>query len=395
MNGSPRNFFLLPFLSVLSGLAAGFSATLFLILLHFCTHIRLQNSFVIWFLPLGGLFIGWIYHHYGQDVAGGSNLILDEIHEPGKIISAKMAPFVLFSTCLTHLFGGSAGREGAAVQISASLADQIAAYFKLNSTERKVLLTAGMGAGFGAAIGAPWAGVIFGMEVLYIKRLKAFAVLECALASWVGYEVSFRLGAPHTSYFKILTPEISLGNLGWLFVTGIIFGLAAKSFIIATHSFEKSVNKGISYGPLRPAVGGFLVVLFYFLVGTNRYAGLGLDDIQNAMQGAGSFLQPLYKMIATILTVGSGFKGGEFVPLVYMGATLGSAMASFVPLSVTFLAGLGFSAVFGAASKTPFACAVMAAELFGYQMGAYALFVGLIAYVVSGSSTIYRAQRAR
>ncbi len=174
-------------LSALSGILAGLAAAAFLILLAWATRTRDLHPQIIWFLPLAGFAIGLLYHHFGKGVEKGSNLILDEIHDPQNIVPVRMAPFILLGTIVTHLFGGSAGREGTAVQMGASLSDQLTYFFKIEPEERKILLVAGAGAGFAAAIGAPWAGTIFGMEVIAIGRLRTFAWLECLIASFTGY----------------------------------------------------------------------------------------------------------------------------------------------------------------------------------------------------------------
>uniref|UniRef100_UPI003569E0FC chloride channel protein n=1 Tax=Halobacteriovorax sp. TaxID=2020862 RepID=UPI003569E0FC len=167
------------FLSSISGLLAGISSSIFLVLLSLSTETRISNLTLIYLLPFAGFFIGYIYHEYGKESDRGNNLILDEIHNPKKIIPLRMVPFVLFGTLITHLFGGSAGREGTAVQMGGTLSDHISKFIKLTAYERKVLLIAGSGAGLGAAIGTPWAGVIFGMEIITVGRLRLFAFFQC------------------------------------------------------------------------------------------------------------------------------------------------------------------------------------------------------------------------
>ena len=213
------------FLSALSGLLSGIAATIFLISLDWATKTRDQNPRLIWYLPIAGFLIGWVYHHFGKDVARGHNLILDEIHDPKKIVPIHMTPFILVSTLITHLFGGSAGREGTAVQMGASLSVQLSHFFKIELEERKILLVAGAGAGFGAAIGAPWAGVIFGMEVINIGKLRLFAWFECLLASFVAYDTTILLGAKHSHYPTFEIGSFDLKMLFFIAIAGIIFGL--------------------------------------------------------------------------------------------------------------------------------------------------------------------------
>lgn len=379
--------------SLLSGLLSGLAATVFLVLLDQATRFREAHPALIWLLPLAGFFIGWIYHVYGRDVAGGNNLILDEIHSPQKITPLRMAPLILLGTLLTHLFGGSAGREGTAVQMGASLSDQLGRFFRLNPAERKLLLTAGCGAGFGAAIGAPWAGALFGMEVLHVGRFRLFAVAECVLASFTAYAVTLLLKAPHSQYPLFEIPAFDFQLALWLVPAGILFGLSARIFTGITHLWESWQRRWISYPPVKPFAGGLLLVLLFYWEGTYRFTGLGIPFIQQALQQPAGFELPLWKGVFTALTVGSGFKGGEFIPLVFIGATLGSALALWIPVSFQLLAATGFAAVFGAAANAPLACTLMAMEIFGWHIGPYALVACGISYLVSGRPGIYRSQR--
>lgn len=384
------------FLSTLSGILAGLAAAVFLISLEWVTNTRNQNPLIIWFLPFAGFFIGWTYHQFGKDIERGHNLILDEIHDPKKIIPLHMAPFILIGTLITHLFGGSAGREGTAVQMGASLTDQLHHIFKITPNERKSLLAAGMGAGFGAAIGAPFAGMIFGMEVLNIGRIRLFALFPSFIASFVGYRVTTLLGAPHTHYpLSERLPEISsitLQTLFWVAFAGMIFGFAAKLFSMTTHGIEKITALLVKYPPLKPFFGGLILVGLFYWEGSYRYVGLGIPYIQSALEHATAIKDPIFKSIFTSLTVGTGFKGGEFIPLVFIGTTLGSALSLVIPLSFSLLGALGFAAVFGAASKTPIACTFMAMEIFGYKIGPLAFIACFISYYFSGHHGIYKSQ---
>jgi len=381
------------FFSLLSGLLAGLAATVFLYLLDWATNTRDQFPVLIWGLPIAGFIIGWVYYKWGQQSDRGNNLILDEIHDPQKTLPLRMAPLVLGGTLLTHLFGGSAGREGTAVQMGATLSDQLSKFFKIEAFERKILLVTGAGAGFGAAIGTPWAGVIFGMEVIQVGRLTPFAAIECIIASFVGYYTTVFLKAPHSEY-----PLFEIGNFDFktfLFIAaaGIFFGLAARIFVFITHQVENLNSQMIRYPPLRPLVGGLLLVLFFYLESSNRYVGLGIPVIQEAFTEQAGFRDPALKAFFTALTVGSGFKGGEFIPLVFIGTTLGSALSVILPISFQLLAAVGFAAVFAGASNTPIACSIMAIELFGIEITPYALVACFISFFLSGKKSIYKSQR--
>jgi H+/Cl- antiporter ClcA len=303
---------------------------------------------------------------------------------------------ILVSTLLTHLFGGSAGREGTAVQMGASLSDALAHFFKVTLKERKYLLLAGAGSGFGSAIGAPWAGVLFGMEMIRIGPFRIVALLECLIASWVAVLTTHLLKAPHTSFLHPVLPDFSMKLLGFVFFSGICFGLLSYFFNRATHFFELFLKKLFSQSKWRAFGGGFLLVLLFSWEGTYRFSGLGISVITESMKQISPWQDIFYKFVFTALTLAAGFKGGEFIPLVFMGSALGSFLTPFAGISdlePAFLASLGFAAVFGAASNTPLACTVMAAELFGIQITPYAFLVCLVSYLFSGHHGIYKSQK--
>lgn len=354
------------------------------------TNLREANTWLVWGLPLAGLLIGLAYFYFGKGTEAGSQLILEEMREPRRTIPLRMAPFTFFGTLATHLFGGSAGREGTAVQMGAALADFSSRHLRLEAGERRTLLLAGAGAGFGAAIGTPWAGAVFGVEML--GHLHLLGAMECVVASFSGFVVSKLVGAPHSHFPAFVLPSMTLATWGAVLVAGLIFGIAARGFVGLAHAVERTQKRWVSYPPLRPLLGGILVLTLFQCLGTLRYAGLGIEVIQRALVSGGQPGDPFWKAILTALTVGSGFKGGEFIPLVFIGTTLGSLLSLWLPASLPLLASLGFAAVFGAAANTPLACSLMAAELFGWGAFPYALLSCLIACMVSGTAGIYRGQ---
>jgi H+/Cl- antiporter ClcA len=380
-------------LSLITGISAGITSAIFLHLLKLVTETRLQNSSLIWSLPIAGLFIGGIYHLYGKEVVRGNSLILEEIHDPKNVLPLRMAPMILLGTITTHLFGGSAGREGTAVQMSASIADNIGKFFGINSNERKVLMMAGVGAGFGSAIGAPLAGMIFGMEVIAIGRLRLHAWPQCLIASFTGYYTALFLKIPHTYFQKIEIPSFNFKMLLTVLLSGLIFGFTAMFFSRFTHLIERTFKKIIKRPYLIPFTGGMIIVILYHFEGSYLYAGLGFKTIQESLEHIAAFKTSALKLCFTSLTIGTGFIGGEFVPLVFIGTTLGSALASILPATCSFLGALGFASVFAGAANTPLACAIMAFEIFGFKIFPYALLACYLSYYSSGHRGIYRSQK--
>lgn len=380
------------FICILTGVFSGSASAFFLVALEWVTQIRENNSWIIWLLPIGGLIIGLSYHYWGKSVVKGNNLLLEEYENPQKIIPLKMAPLVLFGTLITHLFGGSAGREGTAVQMGGAIADQFTKLFQLDASERKTILILGISAGFASIFGTPLAGSLFALEVVYFSKINFKSIFLSFLVAYIAYFTVELWHVNHTQYTIPFVPEISFITLFWIVLVSILFGLAAMLFSRSTHFWGHLFSKNISFPPLRPFVGGCLIALAVYFIGTTKYIGLGVPMIVDAFSSPNASYDFLLKILFTGFTLGAGFKGGEVTPLFFIGATLGSTLSLIVPLPIALLAGMGFVAVFSGATHTPIACTVMGMELFGIESG---IFIGLacsIAYFSSGSVGIYNAQ---
>ncbi len=395
----PEQLELLPYIGkwlVIAGsvaLLAGSASAFFLIALDHATGWRESHRWIVWLLPLAGFGVGWVYHRLGKAVDGGNNLIIDEIHDPDKVVPLRMAPLVLGGTVVSHLFGASVGREGTAVQMGGALADQLTHVFRIQREDRRILLMAGMSAGFAAVFGTPLAGAVFGLEVLAIGRMRYDALFPCVVAGIVADRVCLLWGVHHTHYAMGGIVPVGFGSVMAVVAAGIVFGLVGMLFATATHRLGALVKRGIGYAPLRPAVGGIVVAVAAWALDAYQYIGLGIPSIEQ------SFRQPmapwdfLGKLCFTVVSLGTGFKGGEVTPLFYIGATLGNALAPLLHLPFPMLAGIGFVAVFAGAANTPIATTLMAMELFGAEIGPLAAIGCITAYLFSGHTGIYHAQR--
>ncbi len=382
-------------LGTVVGVACGAASALFLWLLDLATRYRGGHGNIVFGLPLAGLAVGWLYERFGQPIRAGNNLVIDTIHDDGPELPLRMAPMVLLGTVVTHAFGGSAGREGTAVQMGASLSDWLSHRLKLSAPLRRQLLAAGVAGGFGSVFGTPIAGAVFGLEFVVLGRIEYAALLPALIAALVGDLTTRALGIAHVAYPVApalpLTPLV-LGK--WLLFAAAV-ALVTVAFIELTHFLKRQGERRVPRLPLRLCLGGAVVVLLWQSFGTTDYLGLGVPMIERAFRDPDL---PSYvfaaKLLFTAVTLGAGFLGGEVTPLFFVGAALGNALARLLGLPLELAAGVGMAAVFAAASNTPLALAIMAVELLGAHAFPHVVIVCVLAYLFSGARSIYPAQRA-
>lgn len=388
----------------------GSLVALFLWLLDLVTITRFQNNWLMYLLPIAGVLIHFMYKLAGKNADQGNNLIMDEIHEPGGGVPARMAPLVLIATIITHLFGGSAGREGTAVQMGGSMAGLLSRWMKLDAADVRILLMAGIAAGFGAVFGTPVAGAVFALEVLAIGVMRYSALVPCLIASFLADIVCSAWGIKHTAYhinifqshsfqFNFLQADLVL--LLKVVLVGIAFGFTAFFFAKLQTAIKKTAHHFIKIEWMIPFIGGLIIIGLCLLLNTKDYLGLGVyaqhaggvSIISSFTAGGADYLSWFWKLLFTAITLGTGFKGGEVTPLFFIGAALGNTLAIISGAPVDLFAALGFIAVFAGATNTPIACTLMGVELFGGTYVGYFAVACFTAYYFSGHSGIYSGQR--
>jgi len=387
-------------------IVVGSLCTAFLWSLDVATRARFDYPWLLFVLPVAGAAIGLLYHLTGKSVEGGNNLIVEQIHEPGGGVPLRMAPLIFIGTVATHLCGGSAGREGTAVQLGGSLASAVGKLARLDADSLRIILMAGIAAGFGSVFGTPLAGAVFALEVLAVGRVEYTALIPCLVAGilgdWTCHIWGIHHGVYHITYMSGTAGAVSIDAelVGKAAIAGVAFGLTGLVFAEANHSLGALFKRIIPYGPARPFVGGIMVIGLTWLVGTRAYLGLGVwspDPTQPTI--AGFFTGPVdhwswaLKIVFTIVTLSAGFKGGEVTPLFFIGAAMGNALGGVLGAPIDLFAGLGFVAVFAGAANTPLACTIMGLELFGATHMVPIAVACFVAYICSGHSGIYLSQR--
>ncbi len=380
-------------ISSIVGMLAGSASALFLTSLHWATETRLAHPYFLYLLPIAGVIVSFVYSKFGSNSGKGNNLILEQIHGGKEDIPLRMAPLVLFGTIMTHLFGGSAGREGTAVQMSSSFAEYVGKKLKLDQVDRKIILISGISAGFGSIFGTPLAGTFFGLEVIALGMVKYQALYPAFVASIVGDFVTNAWGIGHSHYEIGIIPETTSLLFGKTILAAILFGLAGMLFSQMTFWSKALFTKFFANPMARSFVGGVIVISIVSLLGTKEYIGLSLPLINDSFESEVSPVAFFLKTLLTAVTLGAGFQGGEVTPLFVVGATLGNTLSGFLDVPAPLFAALGFIAVFAAATNTPIACFIMGIELFGADAAIYMFMATMISYFFSGHTGIYTSQK--
>lgn len=387
------SFFKWIVISGIIGIAVGWVGVLFSKGLEFVTRTRVENPLIIFGLPFGGLIITFLYKKAGRGNDQGTNSIIAAVRSEDNV-SILTAPLIFVGTLITHLFGGSVGREGAALQMGGSVGSGIGKLFKLNETDMHVAVMCGMSACFAALFGTPIAATFFAMEVVSVGVMYYAALVPCVFSSLMAVEIAKYFGIKGEEMTIALIPEFTAVNTGKMAIISVLCAALSIAFCVLMHETSKMAKKWLTNPYIRIFLVGFVIVFINLLLNTTDYLGAGMEVIEHAVEHGQSNPEAfLIKMFLTALTLGVGFKGGEIVPSFYVGATFGCLMGQVLGISPSMCAAVGMIALFCGVTNSPITSLLLAFELFGME-GAHFVLIGVaISYMMSGYYSLYNSQR--
>lgn len=380
------------FCSIVIGLLIGIIGSLFYWAIHAVTQYRLGHPYVAYLLPVGGLVIIGLYHLLHSLKNSGTNLVLKAVQSDDEV-PIKVSLLIIISTLITHLCGGSAGREGAALQIGGSFGNHIAKMIHFDTRDTKILIMCGMSACFSALFGTPMAAAIFSMEVVSVGLMHYAAIVPCVISSLIAFGVAGFFDIPPTAFTIIEIPALGVSTGAKAIVLAGIFAVASIMFCVVLHKNEELFSKYFKNPYIRICISGCLVVVINVLLRTTDYMGAGGDVIARSFTQSESWYVFLLKLILTSVTLSGGFKGGEIVPSLFIGATLGSFLAPLLGLPVSLCAACGMVGVFCGVTNCPITSLLMAIEMFGTNAVHYCILVIAVSYLLSGYYSLYSSQK--
>lgn len=381
------------FLSIFIGIVVGLVGVAFHFSLEYVTKLRHDNPWILFCMPLAGLIIVALYHFSGMDEDKGTEGVITSVRN-GSLVQLRMAPLIFISTILTHLTGGSAGREGAALQLGGSISSAFGRLFKLDDRDQRVITMCGMATGFSALFGTPLAAAVFAMEVETVGVMYYAALVPCFLGALVARQIAGLFHASATSFHILHFPEAPTAqNTFSLILLGILCGIIANLFCRLLESVGDTYKKRFPNRWMRVYIGSITVIFVTLMVRTTDYNGAGIWVIEKAMNGEAEPLAFFFKMFLTALTLNAGFKGGEIVPSFFIGAVFGCFIGPIIGLEASFAAGVGLVCVFCGVTNAPMTSILLSYELFGGKGVELMALAIAVSYMTSGYHSLFHSQK--
>ena len=379
-------------ISLIIGIVCGLAGTVFVKSISFVTSVRENNGWILYFLPVFGLILTFIYNLLKENGIGTNNVIKSVRTE--EKVSPLLSIAVFFGTVLSHFGGASVGREGAALQLGGSIGEFFAEKFKISEDYRRILVMSGMSGCFSALFGTPIAAIVFVLEVVRIGKRCLVAIVPACISSIIAFLIANKLGVEPERFPVNEIPDLSFETL-WKFVLIAVVGaFVSEIFAFALHYSEKGFKKLFKNGYVRVAVGGVIIVALAKILGTTDYNGGGINIVHHVFtHGEVNYEAFLLKIIFTAISVGAGYKGGEIVPTIFIGGTLGGAGALLLGLNPAFGGAIGITALFSGVTNCPFATVVLVCELFGVDGILYYAIASVISFALSGKISLYNGRK--
>lgn len=376
----------------ITGFIGGITGTMFHVSVEKATEFRIFNNWIIYFLPVGGAAIAVFYKLFKMNDSTGTNQIIDSIRTDDNV-PIILAPLIFISTVITHLLGGSAGREGAALQLGGSIGSYVGRIFHLDNKDMHLIVLCGMSGVFSALFGTPLTATLFAMEVISIGVIYYSSLVPCLVSSLVAYGVSLHFGVKPVHYVLNYIPDLSLKTIAITVLLAALLALLSIIFCVTMHKIEHFMNHKIKSDYLRGFAGGLIIVILTLIIGTRDYNGAGMNIIENAMNGIVKPEAFLIKIIFTAITISAGFKGGEIVPTFFIGSTFGCFIGGLLGFDPGFSAAIGLVSLFCGVVNAPIASIILSIELFGTKGLLLFAIACSVSYMLSGYYGLYSSQK--
>ena len=380
-------------LSIVIGGVIGVIASAFANLITWATDFRMGHMWMVYLLPFAGLMIVFLYHVTGQEKNAGTDMVLMVVRSDQNTMPGRVAPLILIATALTHLFGGSAGREGAALHLGGSIGNSLGRLFRFDEKDKHIMIMCGMSAAFSALFGTPMAAAIFPLEVVSVGIMHYSALVPCVISALVAHGLALHFQIAPPSFAILDIPEFGISSAVTVTVLAVLCALVSILFCISLHYSEAIYRKFIKNPYLRAAAGGCIIILLTLLVGNQDYNGTGVNIISKCFDGTVAPEAFLLKIIFTALTLGAGFKGGEIVPTFFIGASFGCLFGTLTGFSPTLCAAIGMAAIFCGVTNSPITSLLISFEMFGFAAMPFLLLAIAFSYMLSGYYGLYRSQK--